>query len=277
MLHFPDDLAERSFLDVGANDGLFSFIAEKKGAKRIISSDLYKEDVGSMEMGWSYKGITMLKEFFKSKIQIHKGGIYKLNELNEKFDVVLVNHVINWLDNIELAIEQLAGACKGELFISDGFILESNASDRIKPQGLPIQFMYKVSYISGLLEKHGMVVENVKEINYERLFMHYFLDYPRITVKSGTNVYEYPGKDSPVKAYVKDTELYAFGRSGDYYQLFEIGWFHKDEVQVYYHQPSLYFKLLRSVKMESIYYAIKGIINKRKKGYTSYVIKARKK
>ncbi len=92
MLHFPDDLTERSFLDVGANDGLFSFIAEKKGAKRIISSDLYKEDVGSME----------------------------------------------------------------------------------------------------------------------------------------------------------------------------IGWFHKDEVQVYYHQPSLYFKLLRSVKMESIYYAIKCIINKRK-------------
>ncbi len=40
-LLFPENVKDKSFLDIGANDGLFSFMAEQKGAKVIA---LWKMD-----------------------------------------------------------------------------------------------------------------------------------------------------------------------------------------------------------------------------------------
>jgi SAM-dependent methyltransferase len=276
FLNLPNDLKGKSFLDVGANDGLFSFLAEKKGASKVVASDLYKDNVGSMELGWSYKGISMLKDYFQSGIHLHKGGIYHLNELSDAFDIVWVNNVINWLDDIEKAIENLASVTKGNLFISDGFITENQAADFIKPHGMPIRYMYKLSYMKKLLEKYGFTVEETTEINYEKIFMHYFISFPRLTVKKGTKIYLLPDENSEFKFSEKDITMYSFGRNGIYHHLFELGWIKESEAEVFYHHPSRIYKALKAIGLQSIYYFVKGKFAIRKKGYTSYVIKAQK-
>lgn len=277
FLKLPASLKGKSFLDVGANDGLFSFLAEQKGATKIVASDLYKEDVGSMELGWSYEGISMLKEYFHSSVKLHKGGIYQLRELQESFDVVWVNNVINWLDDIERAIENLCAVCHDTLMISDGFITEDHSTDYITPVGMPIRYMYKVSYIEKLLQKNGFEIERLNAINYERLFMYYFISYPRIVIRKGSKIYNLPHEESTYKLSDKDVTMYSFGRAGDYFQLFELGWIHKNNAEVYFHTPSLIFRILKAMGGEKLYYYFKRKFSKRRNRYSSFVITARKK
>lgn len=40
-LRFPSSLAEKTFLDIGAWDGFFSFEAERRGAARVLATDSY--------------------------------------------------------------------------------------------------------------------------------------------------------------------------------------------------------------------------------------------
>ena len=40
-LAFPPDLSGKTFLDIGAWDGFFSFEAERRGAARVLATDSY--------------------------------------------------------------------------------------------------------------------------------------------------------------------------------------------------------------------------------------------
>jgi tRNA (mo5U34)-methyltransferase len=274
-LHFPEDVKGKSFLDIGANDGLFSFMAEQKGAAEVVASDLYKDSIGSMEDGWSDEGIQLLKDYFDSKISIHKNGIYHLEELNKTFDLVLVNHIINWLDDIELAIKKLALATKGTLYISDGFLLESNPVNRIAPKDMPIRSLYKSSYIILLLEKNGFKIDALTEINYQHFFIHDFVNYPIVKLKENTKVYQLPEAGSEFKL-MGNTQNTSYFRMGDFYHVFQLGWVHKDDAIVNHYTPSKAYKISKAIGMLKLYYSFLNSRFKKKNGYTYFMIKATK-
>lgn len=273
--NFPE-VRNKSFLDIGSNDGLFSFLAEKKGAKKVVASDLYKESVDSMENGWSYKGINLLKDLFKSNITIHTKGIYHLSELNQKFDVVLVNHVVNWLDNIELALDNLANACNNELIISDGFLTEENVYNETKPSNMPILKMYKTSYFADLLRRKGFEIISIEEVNYQSIFMQLYLKFPVIKAEIDTKVYDYPDENSPYKLLSKPTKEDSFSYVNGYYRLFGQGWVHENSVYVYYYKASIIYKLCNALGLLSLYFSFKNWRFKKKNKYAYYVINASK-
>ncbi len=274
-LHFPDDVKGKSFLDIGANDGLFSFMAEQKGAVPIVASDLYKDTIGSMEDGWSDEGINLLKEYFNSNILIHKNGIYHLNELNMQFDVILVNHIINWLDDIELAIKNLALASKGSVYISDGFLLETNLKDSITPENMPIRSLYKPSVITSLLKKNGFKIDAVTEINYQPFFINDFINFPTIKLNEHTKIYKLPFTDSDfiLSGAVKQI---SYCKVGNFYHVFQLGWVHKNDVTVSYYKPSKFYTLSKLTGLLNIYYSFLNYKFKRKNNYTYFIIKATK-
>ncbi len=80
------DFQGKSVLDIGAWDGYFSFMAEKRGAKRVLSLD-------DPDFRWGgVHGYDFLHQHFCSQAEWRKGSIFDLP--NERFDIVLCYGVL---------------------------------------------------------------------------------------------------------------------------------------------------------------------------------------
>lgn len=74
------DLKNKKVLDIGCRDGIYSFEAEKMGAREVIAID---NDI-------SKAAVEFLIPFFKSKVQMHEMNLFELNEKSfGKFDVII--------------------------------------------------------------------------------------------------------------------------------------------------------------------------------------------
>lgn len=89
------DFAGKSVLDIGCWDGYFSFMAEKRGARRVVALD-------NPEFRWGgLDGFNFLHKHFKSAVQWTEGTVYRLPE--ETFDIVLCYGVLYHLSDPLLA------------------------------------------------------------------------------------------------------------------------------------------------------------------------------
>lgn len=103
-LLLPEDMTGMSVLDIGCWDGFFSFECERRGAKRIVSTDVW-ESAGR-------DAFDLAREELRSKAEPVQASVYDLPDaLNgERFDLVLFLGVLYHLKHPLLALEQVA-AC----------------------------------------------------------------------------------------------------------------------------------------------------------------------
>ena len=275
-LKLPLSMKEKSFLDIGANDGLFSFEAESKGAKKVTASDLYKEGIDSMKNGWDKKGITLLKNYFKSSIELHEKGIYNLSELNHEYDIVLLAYVINWLDNIELAFEEIAKVTKGSLYIADGFMTENNFSKKFEIKNMPMRNMYNLKFLENILAKKGFKIELISKLNNQKIFVQNFIKFPKINSIDKVKIYDFPDLKSQFKISMKEINTICNSVQNHFYHIAEIGWVYHDDVKVTYFKPSILYKICKTLKIEFLYYSIINHLHEKRNGYCYYLIKASK-
>ncbi len=93
------DLKNKRVLDIGCRDGIFSFYAEKKGAKEIIAID------NNLSKG----SLNFLIPFFKSKVKMYEKNLYEISEEEfGKFDVIFFFGVLYHLREPISAIRKLS-------------------------------------------------------------------------------------------------------------------------------------------------------------------------
>ncbi len=109
-LHLPDSFQGMSFLDVGANDGLYSFLAEQRGATNVTATDIYRDSSSDWHMtnGWSLEGINLLKAHFNSRIDVQNLSIYDIERLGRSYDYVFCSNVLAWLEDPLKGLKSLA-------------------------------------------------------------------------------------------------------------------------------------------------------------------------
>ena len=83
------DFRDKTVLEVGAWDGYWSFLAERRGAKYVLASD-------DLTQNWSDgRGIHLAKEMLGSHVDINQGlSVYRLGELGRTFDIVMCFGVV---------------------------------------------------------------------------------------------------------------------------------------------------------------------------------------
>jgi tRNA (mo5U34)-methyltransferase len=96
----PSDLSGLSVLDIGAANGAVAFEAERRGARRIIATDI--------ESGTDF-GLERIRDFLGSRVEFRKASIYDLPEIlgGEQFDVVIFFGVLYHLRHPLLALDQV--------------------------------------------------------------------------------------------------------------------------------------------------------------------------
>jgi tRNA (mo5U34)-methyltransferase len=110
----PEHLTGKTFLDIGAWDGAFSFEAERRGAQRVLATDsfIWKG------MGWGSKqGFETARRALQSKVEDLTIDVYDISpERIGKWDIVLFAGVLYHLQYPLLGLQRAASVTK-ELLI----------------------------------------------------------------------------------------------------------------------------------------------------------------
>ena len=119
-LQIPQDLSGKTFLDVGAWDGFFSFEAERRGAARVLAVDSYVWD--GKVAGKSNAGFLTAREILKSKVEDMRLDALDLSpERVGRWDIVLLAGVLYHIKHPWLLLERAAAVTK-ELLIVETLI-----------------------------------------------------------------------------------------------------------------------------------------------------------
>lgn len=105
MMKLPDDLSGKTILDIGCNEGFFSFDVEKRKAKKILAID--KSSV-AMEK------FNLIKSIFNSKVEFQKKEILELNPSEiGKFDIVFFLSVFHHLRYPFMVLDRIYELTRG--------------------------------------------------------------------------------------------------------------------------------------------------------------------
>jgi tRNA (mo5U34)-methyltransferase len=100
---FPDDLRGRSVLDVGTFDGFYAFLAEARGAGRVVAVDneQYREWIRArwgveLEGGEGFRAIA---ELIHSAVEYRVLDAFDVDALGERFDLILCFGILHRVEN----------------------------------------------------------------------------------------------------------------------------------------------------------------------------------
>ena len=184
-LGLPESVEGLSILDIGSNDGQLVFEAERRGAKKVYASDLYIDKLETMAMGWPVEGISILKDVKNSDIVIHKEGLFGLDSINEHFDIVILNNVLNWIGDIDLVLSTLAKVNFKRLYIADQFLTTNNTELKTAPQSKELKTFKELcnfKYLISKMREHNIELEKVTSFSIQEKYIKKFINQNNITI-----------------------------------------------------------------------------------------------
>ncbi|GEM_PF-5219474 len=107
----------KTVLDIGCYDGGMSFLAEHRGASRVLGLDNFEAQEGKHE-GWDF-----LHDHFQSKAEFTWGNVYDLPA--ERFDIVLCYGVLYHLSDPLLAASNVFQAANEYAAFTANFFTDS--------------------------------------------------------------------------------------------------------------------------------------------------------
>lgn len=138
--HLPSDLSDLSVLDLGCADGLFSFWAARRGAKRVVGIERNR---------YNFEHANHLKKILNlSHVEFHCGSLEK-HFPEEPFDIVFMNGLIYHLVNPLGTLHRVRQICRKTLILS-------SAIDLLDGEGSPLSRLDR--YATGA---HGLWSFNV--------------------------------------------------------------------------------------------------------------------
>jgi tRNA (mo5U34)-methyltransferase len=135
---FPADLTGKSVLDIGTANGAVAFEAERRGARRVVATDLASQAVF---------GLDELRDFLQSQVEFREVSVYELSSaFDEQFDVVIFWGVLYHLRHPLLGLDNVRALTR-ELLLLETAV----ADDELDPdvRELPLARFYRSDELSG--------------------------------------------------------------------------------------------------------------------------------
>jgi tRNA (mo5U34)-methyltransferase len=99
----PESFAGQRVLDVGTFDGFYAFLAEHRGAERVVAVDS-EQYVDWVRARWGIElepgaGFRAIAELLDSRVEYVRGDALELADTEERFDVVLCFGILHRVEN----------------------------------------------------------------------------------------------------------------------------------------------------------------------------------
>jgi tRNA (mo5U34)-methyltransferase len=114
------DLSGKDVLDIGAWDGCYTFLAESRGARRVVAID-------SCQGPSTPRGFQMAKKLLSSKAEHHILDVRQLDRLDGTFDRIFFFGVYYHLEDPYVALQQIFSKLKpGGILLLEGLVRAGN-------------------------------------------------------------------------------------------------------------------------------------------------------
>jgi tRNA (mo5U34)-methyltransferase len=135
---FPRDFAGSAVLDVGCFDGFYAFLAEHRGAGRVVAVDneQYRDWVRSrwgVELAGG-EGISAIRRLLGSNVEYRRLDAFDIEQLGERFDIALCFGILHRVEDPAALLRLLY--------------------ERINPEGLVLVETYGVRGDEGGMVEH---------------------------------------------------------------------------------------------------------------------------
>ena len=99
----PESFSGMSVLDVGTFDGFYAFLAEARGARRVVAVDNEQYRVW-VKSRWGVEleggeGFTAIRELLRSKVEYRRLDAFDLDQFEETFDFILCFGILHRVEN----------------------------------------------------------------------------------------------------------------------------------------------------------------------------------
>lgn len=159
------DFKDKTVLDIGANDGYFSFAAEDRGASEVTAVELSATD-----------GFEWLHNVKKSGVKLFKRSILNFHP-GKRFDIVLCFGVhYHVTDPLTLLCKAFSLSNRDVLFEGEAFDAEEPLLKLLPPgyyNDATNIFTITTPFISRLGEMHGFFLRNVLNVSLDRKSWHF--------------------------------------------------------------------------------------------------------
>ena len=255
---------------------IFSFMAEKRGAHEVMATDLYNENVSSSSAGtgWNIEGIRLAKSYLDSIVEIKSQSIYELAELEKTFDFVFCSDVIAWLDNLPLAIKNLANVTRDTLIIRDSLFGKLNNYPLLRFEEGKLFFRPNKAFMTKILKELGF-----REVKFHRMSQspnNSYTTFCLYHVNEQARIYEHPYASEPEslgKEATKGTSTcYINGRH--YFR--NIGWIGDSDIRIIPKNSGPVKKMLEPVLGAKRYQSLKSHWFAMKSEMVPYAVIAKK-
>lgn len=109
MAGLPTVLNGKTVIDIGTTNGGAAFDLERRGAERIVATDIVDEN---------WFGFAALSDFFRSRVQFRRTSIYETGfVIRERFDIVLMFGVLYHLRHPLIALDNLRHLIGGAAYV----------------------------------------------------------------------------------------------------------------------------------------------------------------
>ncbi len=132
--NIPQNLSGKTVLDIGAADGYFSFLAERRNATKVVAIDAfqgYKPEEGRVGIGQEarpfLKTFTLAKNALHSKVEYENLDLFELDALPLKFDLIFLFGVYYHLEDPVKGFQTVVRKLNpGGLLLFEGLVRAGN-------------------------------------------------------------------------------------------------------------------------------------------------------
>ena len=122
---FPQDLKNKSVLDVGTADGFFAFEFERRGASRVVAIDLdpteHRRRFQEAEMK-HHDRFQLLRNLLRSRVEHHYKDVYDLSSEDlGLFDFVFCGSLLLHLSDPVRALRSIRNVTRGTAIVATGY------------------------------------------------------------------------------------------------------------------------------------------------------------
>jgi 2-polyprenyl-3-methyl-5-hydroxy-6-metoxy-1,4-benzoquinol methylase len=223
----PKSLEGKSFLDVASNDGMYSILADKKGATNVLGVDIYNQSNDlNMTNSWDFEKPMLLKKYFNSKASFESRSVYELSELKTQFDYVFSSNLISWLTDPYTALLNISSVCKEVLHLREDISEKgkSPALEYIHKGDGTCYFNPNKAFIKKVLQQQGFKKIEFYLVDERNLLKDRIARQRLITVNKGTPIFEEPFSNQLIGSIQNDKLLLSYFNQGDYSFIEKTGW-----------------------------------------------------
>ncbi len=158
----PNNFKNQTFLDVASNDGMYSYLAEKKGASKVTGFDIYS-NVETLEMtqSWDIEKPLMIKKYFDLQAEFISMDVMNLGSLEGKFDYVFCSNLLAWLADPLGALKSIAAKAGNILHLRE---------DVSPLKGKPaLEFVYKKAGNCYYNPNKAFFIETLTQLGFSKI------------------------------------------------------------------------------------------------------------